>query len=137
MRYWRSMSRESVALVRAIYELWERNEPAGQLIDADLEYVNPPDAVETGVRRGRRALASIREVYPDFHVRAERFVDAGDDVVVLTSISGRSRSGVEINTRQAYVWTVRDGLAVRFRWFTNAEEALAAVGLTLADLNAD
>jgi hypothetical protein len=27
------------------------------------------------------------------------------------------------------VWTIRDGKATRFRWFSNPDEALAAVGL--------
>jgi hypothetical protein len=30
---------------------------------------------------------------------------------------------------QGYLWTVRDGKAVRFEWFTSPEEALAAVGM--------
>jgi hypothetical protein len=53
----------------------------------------------------------------------------GDEVIVPGTITGRSVSGVEVNTRQTYVWTVRDGRAVRFRWFNQLEEAFAAVGL--------
>jgi hypothetical protein len=68
--------------VRAIYELWERNEPARHLIDSEQEYVNPPDAVETGTLRDRGALQSVRDVYPDFTVRPERFIDAGAEIVV-------------------------------------------------------
>jgi hypothetical protein len=28
------------------------------------------------------------------------------------------------------VWTIRDGTAVRFRWFNDPDEALAAAGIT-------
>jgi ketosteroid isomerase-like protein len=124
------MSAENVELVRTIYRLWGANEPAGHLIGRDLEYVNPDNAVESGTRVGRRVLAAVREVYPDFSVDPERFIDAGDDVVVIGVARGTAASGVEAQWRQGYVWTVRDGLAVRFRWFNDPREALAAVGLS-------
>ena len=94
-----------------------------------LEYVNPPYAIESGTRRDRRALSNIREVYPDFRVEPERFVDAGEEIVVIGKARGTSASGVEAQWRQVYVWTVRDGCAVRFRWFNRPSEALEAVGL--------
>jgi uncharacterized protein len=123
------VSEQNVELVRTIYELWARNEPAGHLIDAELEYVNPEYAVEAGTRRGRRTLGKVREVYPDFHLEPERFIDAGDDVVVIGTARGTAASGVEAQWRMGYVWTVRDGKAVRFRWFNRPAEALEAVGL--------
>ena len=122
------MSQENVDLVRTIYELWSRDESANHLIDPELEYVNPSYAVESGTRHNRRALGKIREVYPDFHVEPERFVDAGEDVAVIGIARGTSASGVEAQWRQGYVWTVRDGTAIRFRWFNTPEEALEAVG---------
>src|SRR5271165_5276569 len=123
------MSEESVELVRTVYARWSRGESARDLIDPDIEYVNPPYAVESGVRHGRGALGRIREVYPDFHVEPERFVDAGEEVVVIGLARGTSASGVRANWRQGYVWTIRDGRAIRFRWFNDPAEALRAVGL--------
>jgi hypothetical protein len=124
------MSEHNVEVVRTIYRLWSEHRSARHLIDPDLEYVNPPYAIESGTRRDRRALTSIREVYPDFRVEPERFVDAGEDVVVIGTARGTSASGLEAQWRQGYIWTVRDGLAVRFRWFNQPSEALDAVGLT-------
>ena len=123
------MSEQNVELVRRIYELWNNAESAGDLIDAELEYVNPPYAVEAGTRHSRDTLKKIREVYPDFRVEPERFVDAGEDVVVIGVARGTSDSGLQASWRQGYVWTIRDGRAVRFRWFNQPAEALAAVGL--------
>jgi ketosteroid isomerase-like protein len=123
------MSRENVELVRSIYTLWNNKESARDLIDPDLEYVNPPYAVEPGVRHGRAPLGEIREVYPDFRVEPERFLDAGEHVVVIGVARGTSASGVEAQWRQGYVWTVRQGRAIRFRWFNQPSEALEAVGL--------
>ena len=31
--------------------------------------------------------------------------------------------------RQGYIWTFREGKAVRFRWFNDPEEALRAAGV--------
>jgi ketosteroid isomerase-like protein len=123
------MSEENVQVVRTIYELWGRGEPARHLIDPQIEYVNPSYAVESGTRRGISALGRVRDVYPDFHVEPERFVDAGEEVVVIGTARGTAASGVQAQWRQGYVWTVREGKAVRFRWFSNPQEALEAVGL--------
>jgi len=123
------VSQQNVEIVRSIYELWGKDESARDLIDPQLEYVNPPYAVESGTRHSRSALRAIREVYPDFHVEPERFVDAGEDVAVIGIARGTSASGVEAQWRQGYVWTVRDGRAIRFRWFNDPDEALKAVGL--------
>jgi len=123
------MSQENVELVRTIYELWSRRQSARDLIDAELEYVNPPNAVESGTRHTRSALEAVREVYPDFRVEPERFVDAGEEVVVIGIARGTSASGLEAQWRQGYVWTVRDGKAIAFRWFNDPAEALRAVGL--------
>jgi ketosteroid isomerase-like protein len=123
------MSQENVDVVRSIYRAWSSNESAADLIDPELEYVNPSYAVESGVRHDRGALRQIRDVYPDFRVEPERFVDGGEDVVVIGIARGTSASGLEAQWRQGYVWTVRDGRAIRFRWFNDPKEALAAAGL--------
>ena len=123
------MSEANVDIVRTIYRLWNENEPTRHLIDPELEYVNPSYAVESGTRRDREALGAVREVYPDFRVEPERFVDAGEDVVVIGIARGTSASGIKAQWRQGYVWTVRDGKAIRFRWFNDPSEALAAVGV--------
>src|SRR5919201_2821678 len=118
------MSQENVEVVRAIYEAWADGRSARELIEPDMEYVNPSYALESGIHCYRRKLAKIREVYPDFRVEPERFVDAGDEVVVIGTARGTSASGVQAHWQQGYVWTVRDGKAVRFRWFNDPREAL-------------
>jgi hypothetical protein len=50
--------------------------------------------------------------------------------VVLARYTGSGRgSGVPVAGEHGYVWTVRGGLAVRFRWFQSHREALQAAGL--------
>lgn len=125
----RGVSAEDVEVIRTIYELWGRGERAGHLIDPELEYVNPDYAVEAGTRTGRGALGRIRDVYPDFRVEPERFIDAGGRVVVIGVAHGTSTSGVDVTWRQGYIWEVRDGRAVSFHWFNDPAEALAAAGV--------
>jgi ketosteroid isomerase-like protein len=124
------MSEENVQLVRRIYEAWGREESARDFIAEDVEYVNPAYAVEPGTRRGRKSFAVVRETYGDFEIRVERYVDAGDEeVVVLAHYQGSGQgSGVPVSGEHGYVWTVRDGQAVRFRWFQSHREALKAAG---------
>jgi uncharacterized protein len=124
------VSQENVELVRAIHDGWTAGRPVTELIAPDLEYVNPPNAVEPGTVRDRAALDLVRDVYPDFHIEPERYLDAGDDVVVIGMARGTSASGVEVQWRQGYVWTVREGKAVRFQWFNDPAEALQAAGLS-------
>jgi ketosteroid isomerase-like protein len=128
------MSQENVEIVRSIYEAWAENRSAAPFMERDLEYVNPPNAVEPGTRIGRHHFRTVLEIFPDMHFEIERYIDAGDDVVVIAKQFGRgSTSGVETETRQGYVWTVAEGKAIRFRWFNTAAEALEAVGLSELD----
>ena len=124
------MSEENVELVRRIHERWGREESIRELVADDLEYVNPTYAVEPGTRIGRDSFGSVRATYPNFVFHPQRYVDAGDDVVVLgryTAAGGAS--GIELEGDHGYVWTVNDGIAVRFRWFQSHAEALEAAGV--------
>jgi ketosteroid isomerase-like protein len=126
------MSEANVELVRRIYDIWSREESARELIAEDVEYVNPTYAVEPGTRVGRKSFAVVRDTYEDFNVKVERFVHTdGDEVVVLARYTASGRgSGVQLEGEHGYVWTVRDGQAVRFRWFQSHREALDAAGLS-------
>ena len=125
------MSQENVELIRRIYDAWGREESARDFIADDVEYVNPSYAVEPGTRRGRRSFAVVRDTYADFAPRVERLIDAGSDEVVVLARYAASGvgSGVPVEGEHGYVWTVRDGLAVRFQWFHSHREALEAAGL--------
>jgi ketosteroid isomerase-like protein len=124
------MGREPIEVVRIIHEAWAEGSGAHGLIAEDVIYVNPPNAVESGTKRGSDTFNRVRDVYEQFRPHVERMIDLGERVLVIVSGRARTRdSGVEVPIRQAYVWTVRDGKAVRFEWFTSPEEALAAVGI--------
>jgi ketosteroid isomerase-like protein len=130
------MSLDNVEVVRHIYGAWEKEGTpvASGLLDPEIEWVNPPDAVERGARQGVAAFgaaaAAVSDMFEDVGVDIDEMLDAGDRVVVLATLHGRGRgSGAEIERRQGYIWTVRDGRATRFEWFNSPDEALRAAGL--------
>ena len=124
------MSQENVEIVQAIYSAWEVGGSARPFLHDDVEYVNPSYAVERGTRRGPRAFGRVNDSYEEFSIRTDRFIDAGDEVVVLAWFTARGRgSGVPMEGEHGYVWTVKGGKAVRFRWFQSHAEALEAGGI--------
>ena len=126
------MSEENVELVRRIYDAWDREQSARDFIAKDVEYVNPSYAVEPGIRHGRASFRMVRDIYEDFMIEIEEILDAGgDDVLVLARYTASGRgSGVPLEGEHAYVWTVRDGQAVRFQWFQSHREGCEAAGVT-------
>ena len=124
------MSDESIQVVRAIYDAWREGRSVRPLMDDQIEYVNPPDAVEPGTRHGPASFEAILDVYDDVRIEPQEMIDAGDDVVVLATVTATGRgSGVPIVWHHGYIWTVAQGKAVRFRWFNDPAEALAAAGI--------
>ena len=130
------MSQDNVDVVRHIYAAWgEQGSPVPSgLLDPDIEWVNSPDAVEPGTRRGIDAFGaaaeSVEQTFADATVDIDEMLDLGDRVVVLATLRGRGRgSGADVERRQGYVWTIRDGKAVRFEWFNDPDRALRAAGI--------
>jgi uncharacterized protein len=130
------VSQENVDIVQSIYRVWQTDSTPvdSGLLDPEVEWVNPPEAVEPGTRRGIDAFAaaaeSVSDTFEEARVDIEEFFDAGDQVVVVATLRGRGRgSGADVERRQGYVWTLRDGKAIRFQWFNSAEDALESAGL--------
>ena len=130
------MSAGDVEVVRRIYRAWGRGaaDEARELLDPDIEWVNPPDAVEPGTRRGiddfTVALAMVSDTFHRPKLEIEDVLDTGEHVVVIGVLRGQGHSsGISVERRQGYVWTIRDGKAVRFAWFNDPAPALEAAGL--------
>jgi ketosteroid isomerase-like protein len=130
------VSEENVKIVKRIYAAWEDGSPVSSgLLAEDIEWVNPGEAVEPGTRHGVSAFGeaadSVTTTFEGARVHFEEFIDAGENVVVIGTLRGIGQgSGLEIGTRQGYVWTIRDGMAVRFEWFNDPAAALESVGLS-------
>jgi ketosteroid isomerase-like protein len=77
-----------------------------------------------------RYVAWIRDSWSEYRFEPERFIDAGDRVVVGGHVVARGRgSGVQVERTLTLVVTLRGGLIFRFRFYPDHAEALTAVGL--------
>jgi ketosteroid isomerase-like protein len=132
------VSEENVQIVRRIYNegLIDRD-PERWLLELaapDIEYVNPPDAVEPGIRRGPvevvRAMRAFSEVWDKSWHELHELFDCGDCVVSAVSWYTRSRgSNSELVQEEAHTWGLREGRITRFEWGRDLEAALEAAGL--------
>ena len=77
-----------------------------------------------------RGLMEWMQSWEQITYFAERFIDAGDQVVVVGDWQGRGKaSGVVSNWRHGAVWTLRDGKVISLVTYSDPAEALKAVGL--------
>jgi ketosteroid isomerase-like protein len=131
------MSQENVEVVRSVYEAWTRNDlpGPGHLFDAQIAYVNPPDAVEPGTRHGlaafSRAVHDTFEGWATWEIELERLIPAGERVAVVVRYRAHWRvSGIDVEAHESALWTVRDGRVVQYEWFHGPDDALEAAGLS-------
>ena len=129
------MSQENVEIVRRIYNGWSRGDfsVGTDLLAPDFEWHQHAEAVEPGSHRGAAIGAAIKkifDVYEDFRVEPEEYLDAGDKVMVMARNRATGKgSGVELDQRFAYVWTVRLGKLVDLEVYEDRRDALEAAGL--------
>jgi len=131
------MTRENARLVHESLSAMERGDIDAivAISDPDVEFVNPPTAVEPGTRHGhdglRIGLGGMLEAFAGLRIEAQRIVDLGDRVVVTGVWSGRGRgSGAEFDPQPfAFLVTLRAGRMIRYEWFADVDEAFTAAGV--------
>ena len=130
------MSQENVEIVRQGYEALNRGD-----FDAAFKDVAPDCEFDmtraVGMDRGvfdldqfRSLWAEINDSWESVTVGADELIDAGEDVVMPFTNVNRGREGIEVQARGIVVWTVREGLVVRFCLYQDRREALEAAGLS-------
>ncbi len=124
------MSPGNIEIVRRFYEAWARNEHPGttELMDPRVEYINPPGAIEPGIRRGieafNDAVESVFEGWESWQMEPEQLTELGDQVAVVVHYRARGRtSGVEVEGRESALFTLNDGKLVRYEWFHGPDDA--------------
>ena len=131
------MSEENVEVVRSFYRAWNNDELPGpvELMDPEIEYVNPVRAVEPGTRHGLaafgRAVEKVFEGWETWQIEPEQLTPVADQVAVLVRYRVRVRgSSAEVEARESALWTLLDGKVVRYAWFHEPGDALEAAGLS-------
>ena len=126
------MTDDNVEVVRRILEAWQqRRSPAEDgLLDEEVEWVNAPEAVEPGTRRGIRAFeaaaANVIESFENVRLEVDRLIPYGDRVLMVGTLVVRGReSSAELRQPIGQVWTLREGRAVRVELTTDPERTRA------------
>lgn len=131
------MSQEDIEVIRRGYEAWNRGDSKAVLraLDPEIDLKFPEGGLNTGIHHGheqaRKFIEGYFEAFERFLMEPERLVETGDRILVLLNTAARGRgSGVDVELRQAHVWTIRAGLATELEVFPGWEEALEALGLS-------
>ncbi len=125
-----SFAAETKAL-REAYAALNRNDVAGlvAVFDPQVVRVEWPDSAQEGTYRGIEAVtahvAMGRGTWAEGGCEPERFVVAGDRIVVLVQVRVRLKDETEWREgRTADVYTFRNGKVVEFRTFADEREAM-------------
>lgn len=102
--------------------------------DAVIEFVGGEGALERGGYRGVEGLVEGWRVWLEGWdsqvMQLEELIDAGEQVVALVRIKGRTtRHGVEVEHAPAAVWTIEDGTVVGISFYLDRDQAFEAAGL--------
>jgi ketosteroid isomerase-like protein len=133
------MSRENVEAVRAANDAFLAGdiEAALDALDPEIEWHATVGGIDEGrVYHGRdqvvQAFADYFAVWERIEMRADEYIDAGDEEVVVFhhEVAKGRESGAVVETDTGTVQTVRNGKIVRVRSFMNRQQALEAAGLS-------
>jgi ketosteroid isomerase-like protein len=139
------MSQENVEFVKGIFAagqdmdkeafLAALPEVIAQACDPEIEWYEDPQRADARVYRGhggvRESFERWLDQWDEYGTEAERFVDCGDDVLVIAREHGRgARSGATVSARIFVVVTFRDGKVLRYREFYDEAAAREAAGLS-------
>jgi ketosteroid isomerase-like protein len=130
------MSLANVEIVQRALDAYARRD-----LDSLKELLHPDVELDWSASRG--FVAGVYQGFDEFQrfwkgyfdafeaIRAEpdRFINAGDSVVVPNVVHMRGRDGIEVSARSAVVWTIRGGRITRICLYQETQEALKAVGL--------
>jgi ketosteroid isomerase-like protein len=131
-----AMSQQNVAAAKRIYDSRNRGDVDAVLAECDSEVEWRPHLASLsgqpirGIDGVREYLESLREEWESFRHEPERFMDAGDKVVVLLHTYARGRaSGVNVDVPVAHVLTFERGRCSKFVSYYDRAQALRSAGL--------
>jgi len=130
------VSEQDVELARHFHDAFNREgwDALWREADPDIEFHEPPEQPGASVFRGLEAVRegvarSWQENWIEQRSVAERFVDLGDRVLLLSVSHLRGRDGIEISQPAASIVTFRNGKIARLEAYWSQRAALEAAGL--------
>jgi ketosteroid isomerase-like protein len=116
-----------------VLDSWREQQPLPrELMDDEVEWVNPPDAIETGTRRGKEqfeeAESALGRAYSSVEIEVERLIEGDDSVGAIIEVLFHGRgSGIEVRHRMGWLFTLREGKITRFEWSNDPDRLLTSI----------
>ena len=122
------MSQQDVETVRSGYEAFNRKDISSvlALYDDSIEWTEHGGGrAPVGAFRGPQAVAQqvfalVPQNFEEFRAEPERFIDAGEHVVVIGRFRGKATGGATLDAPFVHVQRVRNGRIVRFENYVEA-----------------
>jgi len=136
------MSQENVEIVKAKIDAYNREDwdaffkDMAPSFELDFSRALGPWRGVYGLDQIRRVLGEFRETWESTRMEPHEFIEAGDLVVMHSTMHVKGRGGIEVVSRAASVWTIRNGAIERISMYQEKEEALEAVELSEQDAHA-
>ncbi len=135
------LAAETEAL-REAYAALNRNDiPAlVKAFDPQIEWTEPSEYPGGGTTHGLAAvkahLSQARGTWAEGSCEPERFIVAGDKIIVFIHVRVRLKHNMEwVEGRHAAVYTFRSGKAIQMRIFDDKRQALEWAGVKASDAN--
>ena len=129
------MSAQNVEIVLRNYDAFNRRDADAVFADyhPEIEYRLARSLEGSATLSGREQIKTVMlqvwELFPEGGTEPEETYDLGDEVLVRSLEWRVGRDGIRIEERGGQLWTLEDGLVVRFEAFMDWAEALEAAGL--------
>jgi ketosteroid isomerase-like protein len=128
------MSQQNIHVVRSLYAAFFRRDfvAIAQLVAPDLEISQSSELPWGGTYRGidglQQFFGKLTSHLDNSALPIERFLDAGDHVVVIGRTQGTVRATQKpFDVPLAHVWQIKEGRAVRFAPFIDHPTMLASL----------
>lgn len=130
------MSDENAAIVQRAFDAYLRGDEDAMfaLTATDIVVTQFPDQIDVRDYHGHEGLRHVMTewigTWEDWSIELLQAREVGGFVLAIALQRGRGRaSGAPMQTEVAFLFTVRDGLIVRWRMFHSEREALDALEL--------
>jgi ketosteroid isomerase-like protein len=125
---------ETLAQLNESYAALNRRDIDGTVavLDDDAKWVEHSDLPEAGSYRGREKIRAFLEHFLDswdrFEQQIEEVREEHDCVLLFIRLTARGKgSGIDVESRYAHLWVMREGRGVRVDAYYDRESALAAL----------
>jgi ketosteroid isomerase-like protein len=138
------MSQENVEIVKAKIDAYNREDwdvfftkDLAPGFEMDFSRAVGPWRGVFGFDQARRVTEEISEIWESARLEPQEFIEAGDLVVVPGTLHVKGRGGIEVVSRGAFVWTIRNGAIERMVMYQSRQDALEDLGLSEQDAHAE